>query len=158
MKYVSREPTGIFDLNKYGDYLEQNRGALVGHVQGAELLTIDRFLPTGPRSFHDARFESLLVTSALSGCAGPEAQTIRVELRLKGPYFDRFFELHYKDVNSCSFQAPAPADDLLMHEISEEHGVLTHELQFDKGKTIVVTCRELRFLETLETDRVANES
>lgn len=150
MKYVSRGPTGTFDLTAYEDYLDRERGALAVRIHGAELLTIDRFAPKGPASFHDARFESLLVSTAPSRRADAEGQTVQVELRLRGPYFDRGFELRYEDVDTCTFQAPAPEDDLLMHELRAEDGLLTHELQFDKRKSITIACRELRFLETFE--------
>jgi hypothetical protein len=157
MKYVSRDPTGAFDLTKYEDYLERERLVLAACIHGAELLTIDRFAPTGPGSFHDGRFERLLVAMGPSEHAGSETQTARAELLLRGPYFDRRFELHYQEVESCRFEAPASEDDLLMHEIRGEHGLLTHELLFDKGKAITVTCRRLRFLEILEAEGVANE-
>jgi len=151
VKYVSRGPIGVWDLTEYGNYLERERGELGAHIGGANLLTIDRFIPTGPGSLHDSRFESLVISTVEPGPAGSETQILRVELRLKGPYFDRHFELRYEDVGFCSFQAPAPKDDLLMHEVWMEHGIVTHELQFDKGKTIAISCREMRFLERLNS-------
>ena len=152
MKYVSRVPDGGFDLVRYEDYLDRERESLAGVVRGAELLTIDRFVPSGPGSLHDARFVHLSVGKGSPRQADGESQIVRVELRLKGPYFDRHFELHYEDVASCSFEAPGPEDDLLMHELRSEEGLLIHELLFDKAKTIAVACRALRFVETLDTE------
>ena len=151
MKYVSRGPTGTFNLIEYESYLNRERGALAARMRGADLLTIDRFVPTGPGSFHDARFDSLLVSASTAERSSSETPILRVELRLKGPYFDRYFELRYEDVGSCNFQTPAPNDDLLMHEVRMNDGLLAHEFQFDKGTTIVIICREMRFLERLET-------
>jgi hypothetical protein len=147
MKYVSRGPTGTFDLIGYEDYLKRERGVLAARMGGADLLTIDRFVPNGPGSFHDARFESLLVAASTAERPSSETPILRVELRLKGPYFDRYFELRYEDVASCSFQMPALTDDLLMHEVRMNDGLLAHEFLFDRGTTIVITCREMRFLE-----------
>src|SRR5688572_17655838 len=98
MKYILRGPTGGFNLKPYEDYLTRERGALAARTGGTDLLTIDRFFPSGPECFHDARFESL---SVLAGGVEPtksETPDVRVELRLKGPYFDRHFELMYEGV------------------------------------------------------------
>jgi hypothetical protein len=156
MKYILRESTGAFDLTRYEDYLEQQSGTLSAHVHGANLLATDRFVPTGPGSFHDARFERLLVATTANSESGH--QSIRIELRLRGPYFDRYFDLLYEKVHSCIFRAPNPDDDLLMHEVRTEQGALTHELQFDKGNTIVISCREMHFVETLNIGSVTDES
>ena len=158
MKYVLRTATGTFDLTRYEEYLEQERGALAACIHGSDLLTVDRFIPTGPGSFHDSRFETIVVAAGGTARVGYKAEVLRVELRLRGPYFDRHFELRYQDVASCSLQAPAPLDDLLMHEVRLEHGVLVHELQFDKGKTIAITCREMLFAEKLETGGDVHDS
>jgi hypothetical protein len=134
----------------YEEYLARERQTLAARIHGADLLTIDRFVPNGPESFHDARFESLSVATSVTGHGGSATHGLRVELCLKGPYFDRYYELHYEDVSSFDLQAPGPEDDLLMHEVQIERDVLVHEFLFDKGKTTVIMCRELRFIERVE--------
>ena len=146
MKYVCRSDSGAFEFASYEEYLEQAREPLAALIHGAELLTIARFSLSGPESFHDARFESFLVRLAPSSHGDP---VVAAELRLKGPYFDRQFELHYEDVGSCTFSAPGPEDDLLIHEIREESGHLVHEFEFDGDKQIAITCRRMRFVEVL---------
>ena len=145
MKYIFRAEGGAFDLTQYEDYLDRERSALVGLVQGPELLSMGRFVPTGPESFHDARFERLV--AGASEHEHGEAHATQLELRLRGPYFDRHFELKYEGVESCTLEVPGPEDDLLMHEIRLEDGLLVHELRFDKERAIKVTCRGIRFSE-----------
>ena len=158
MRYVSRESNGGFNLVKYEDYLEQDRISLSSLIQGAELLRIERFVPTGPGSFHDARFDQLFVNTCDSSHADSKARGLRVELRLRGPYFDRYFELHYDDVSSLEVELPAPDDDLLMHEVRREGSSLVHELHFDRGKTIEVRCRGLRFVEIPGAETAARQA
>ena len=150
MKYVTRAPSGAFELVQYEDYLERQAGTLAARVHGAPLLQIDRFIPSGPGSFHDSRFKALSVTQSALGGADPKVHSRTIELHLNGPYFDRRFELRYEGVISCIFQLPAPEDDLLMHELSEERGLVTHELQFDQGRSLVIICGELHFGEVLD--------
>jgi hypothetical protein len=156
MNYVSRSPSGVFDLTKYEDYLERERHQLAARIHGADLLAIERFVPTGPGSFHDSRFERLILATGAAESVGSAPQKLRVELQLKGPYFDRYFELRYEDVASCIVQAPVPEDDLLMHEVRSERGILTHELLFERGKIVVISCREMHFIERLEDDGVGS--
>ncbi|MCG8423052.1 MAG: hypothetical protein MJE77_34545 [Proteobacteria bacterium] len=157
MKYIFRDENGAFDLTKYEDYLDREREAFVGLIQGPELLLIDRFVPTGPESFHDARFERLVATTCASEHEGGEAHTTQLELRLKGPYFDRHFALRYDGVVSCSLEMPGPEDDLLMHEVRSEEGLLVHELRFDKEKAVEVKCRRIHFSEELAVDEPSQE-
>ncbi|HEY7375658.1 MAG TPA: hypothetical protein VIF57_26110 [Polyangia bacterium] len=148
MKYNARDPlTGAVDLRLYEKYLERDRAEFAARIHGADLLSIDRFFPKGPQCFHDARFDRFSLTAHGTERPGSHAQTLRAELRLRGPFFDRDFELHYDDVTSCTFQAPEPDDDLLTHEVRPEDGLVVHELAFDHGRTIAITCREMRFVE-----------
>jgi len=157
MKYISQQSTGAFDLIRYEDYLDREREGLEARISGADLLSIGRFVPTGPGSFHDARFERLSVVTEIRDGGGDEEQSLTVELCLKGPFFDRQFHLDYKDVVSCRFGAPAPEDDLLMHEVRIEQGQLLHELRFSGGQTIEIACRELMFSERLYTAKAQGD-
>lgn len=152
MKYIIRGEGAAFDLKRYEDYLGREREALTGLIQGAELLFIGRFVPTGPESFHDARFERLVATACASQQGAGDAHAAQLELHLEGPYFDRYFQLTYDGVESCSLEIPGADDDLLMHEVRSEEGLLVHELLFDKGKFVKVTCRGVRFQEELAAD------
>ena len=158
MKYISRNSSGVFEMRAYEDYLEGESESFLSHVTGANLLAIERFVPTGPESFHDARFESLLASTLLAKSTDSEIGALRVDLRLKGPYFDRHFELQYEDVASCKLEAPGPADDLLMHEVRSENGFVIHDFEFDKGKTISIVSRRIRFIERLECSAEASGS
>lgn len=148
MKYITRQPNDAFGLEPYEDYLDGARKGLSACIHGPELLTLSRFIPRGPESFHDARFERL--TAMAAGGEDGVPKSVSVEIRLKGPYFDRYFELLYKDVAECSLQLPRPEADLLMHEIREENGLLVHEFLFWKDKTVEIACRELHFRERVE--------
>ena len=156
MKYNARDPlTGAVDLRPYERYLKEFREALAAHLHGADLLSIDRFFPKGPKCFHDARFDRFSMTAHGTERPGSHAQLLRAELRLRGPFFDRTFELHYDDVASCTFQAPEPDDDLLTHELRMENGLVVHELAFDHGRTIAIACRDIQFVETLDAGAAA---
>lgn len=148
MKYIFRDENGAFELSKYEEYLDRERNVLVGLIQGQELLRIDRFVPADGGSFHDARFERFVADKGSPKPGGGAPQAPRLELRLKGPFFDRHFELTYDGVESCSFEMPSPEDDLLMHELRLDEGRLVHELWFDHENAIVITCRSIRFSET----------
>jgi hypothetical protein len=152
MKYNARDPqTGAVDLRPYEQYLKAARETLAARIHGADLLSIDRFLPKGPECFHDARFDRFSMTAHGTERPGSHAQILRAELRLRGPFFDRTFELQYDDVASCTFQAPEPDDDLLTHEVRLEDGFVVHELAFEHDKKIAIACREIRFVETLDS-------
>jgi hypothetical protein len=151
VKFNLRDPvTGRVDLRAYASYLEREREALSAHVRGVDLLTIERVFSDGPGCFHDSRFDRLSITTSGTERPGSHAQILDVELRLRGPFFDRYFELSYKEVSSCHLQAPAPDDDLLIHEVRMEDGSLVHELLFDHDQTIAISCRELLFREILD--------
>jgi hypothetical protein len=149
MKFIVRDADGAFDLRRYEDYLDREGQSLRARLRGDPLLSLGRFVPSGPESLHDARLASLLV-----GAPIPEFErdggVLSVELRLKGPYFDRQFELRYEAVSHCSCVIPGATDDLLMHEIVEDRGGLLHELVFDREKTIAIACRSLTFTEVLQ--------
>ena len=149
MKYISQDASGAFDLVRYEDYMEQENEALGSRIRGEALLSIGRFVPRGPESFHDARFDSLS-TEWETPTSTEAIRAMQVKLRLRGPFFDRWFELVYEGATACKLEAPAHEDDLLMHEIREERGWLIHEFVFDKGKSIEIVCREIGFLEVLE--------
>ena len=143
MKYISSNASGAFDLVQYEDYLDEQREHIARRIEGDELLTIDRFGLSDPGSFHDARLEHLSVTT--SG-AGPKSQ---IELRLKGPYFDRHFELLYEEVVSCKVDVPTRGEDLIIHEIRLQKDLLAHELLFSGGYKIEILCGKLWFREIL---------
>jgi hypothetical protein len=89
----------------------------------------------------------LLVRATPKEDNGSVTQPSRLELRLKGPYFDRYFELQYESIVSCRVELPGSEDDLLMHELRLDDGIIVHELQFDKDKLIVIACRTICFEE-----------
>lgn len=141
MKYIRRDRFGALDLTEYEDYIEREFAQLDRLLRGGDILAIDRFVPSGPRCFHDSRFETL---SASTGSAD-----VAVELSLKGPYFDRYFWLRYRQVHRLVFQLPSPDDDLSMHELRCEDDFLVHELQFSSGALVEVVCKLLVFEESL---------
>lgn len=140
MKYIRRDRFGAFDLTEYETYLEQEFERLKALV-GGDILAIDRFVPSGPRCLHDARFEAF---SAVS-----ESDGIAVELCLKGPFFDRLFKLRYQCVTDVAFQLPKPGADLSMHEVRHEGDLLVHEIHFTGGASVEIACARLLFEEVL---------
>ncbi len=124
---------------------------MAGLREGDELLTIDRFALSGPGSFHDARLDHLVVASG----TGPKFQ---VELRLKGPYFDRHFELFYQEIVSCKIEVPTREVDLIIHEIRLQNDLLAHEILFGDGSTIEILCGRLRFREILTENSLSEEA
>lgn len=154
MKYITRNQSGGFDLTDYGEYLDKERERLTSVVEGDELLTIDRFT-LDRRSLHDSRLEQLLVAKSANGSQTAKQPSTRVEIRLKGAYFDREFLLFYEDVRLCTVETPAPEEDLLVHELRLESDGLVHELHFASGKTIELICGRLRFQEAFAAERQA---
>lgn len=141
MMYIKRLSGGGYDLTNYEDYLNQRRSDLSQRIDAADLLDPRRLSLSDPASFHDARLVRMLLTM------DEAAVCPQLELRLKGPFFDRYFELSYDDVISCKTSAPGPEDDLLVHEIRLEGEAVAHELCFDRGHAIEVTCRRIHFRE-----------
>ena|SRR5688500_1676688 len=149
MRYVFRDAGGAFDLTSYEDYLEQERERLVQFLNCRSLLDIERFTLAGSGSFHDSRIQHLNVIANTPTEAGSAHGGLQVELRLKGPYFDRYFDLAYVHVGTCKVEVRAPDADLLIHEIRTEGNFLTHEIYFDGGGSIEIVCGRLHFQEVL---------
>lgn len=143
MKYIVRLANGGFDLCAYESYLDAAEKSLSGRVEGPGLLNVDRFVPSGPGSFHDSRFVAASVSHAIDS-----AET-KLEITLRGPYFDRRFILSYVGVSLYRMALPGVEDDLLMHEVHAEGDVVFHALVFASGAVIEVQCRRIIFSEFL---------
>ncbi len=141
MRYVVQGSAGGYDFGPFEKYLADADSELVACIDG-DFLAADRNGFSGPGSFHDARLEMM------------QASTVRgstsLHLQLKGPYFDRFFELAYEEVVEIRMSLPAPDEDLVVHELRLENGVLIHELQFAVPEhRVEIHCARLRFREVL---------
>ena len=145
MKYISRNKGGVISLVAFEDYLALARHELIARVDGADLLETCRFGLAGPETFHDARLDRFRVVSGVEG--GGE---MRAFVRLRGPYFDRFFELEYRGVLRLEGDIPAADTDLIVHELRVEGDSLVHEMEFDMSGKIEIVCGGLLFRETIK--------
>jgi hypothetical protein len=134
MRYLVQRATG-YDLDAYEDYLREARPTLAARVHGDGLLDLERN-GLDRRSLHDARLVGLTVDAEGA-----------VELVLRGAWYDRTFHLRYEGVRACAVQLPRPTDDLLVHEVRAEGDGVVHELAFDHGRGVEVTCATLTFTE-----------
>jgi len=100
-------------------------------------------LPLRREDLHDAR---LIEVSYVAGEDEPQSVTA-TRVQLKGPYFDRVFELNYVAVREATVTLRDPAADLLIHELRREGEHLVHELVFDGGGSITVVCARVIFAE-----------
>lgn len=140
MKYL-RNIDGGWCFDRYEAYLSKNGDELRARIDGEDLLDMRRLSLSDRGSLHDARFVKLAIE--------PSDDVTAMVLWLRGPYFDRFFRLEYRDVEQCSLSAPRPTHDLLIHEVRLEDGGIVHELFFDGDHTILVECGRIEFREVL---------
>lgn len=145
MKYIKKNRDGVVSLVLYEEYLDSAREGLRSRVEGESILDAARNGLAGRETFHDARLDRLQMTSG----ADPRGE-VWVFMRLRGPYFDRYFDLEYRGVVSFDGELPAAETDLLVHELRLEGSLLVHELEFDKDRRIEIACEKLRFRERIE--------
>jgi|GEM_PF-1788161 len=143
MKYIHRNEDGVVSYDKYAAYLEEHRAQL-SNVVDVELLRMERFVPPGRESLHDARLLSVVV----------DDEKKSIQLEFKGPYFDRGFVFTYEGVESAELGEPSPTDDILVHEVRLEGELLEHELHFHHDHHMRVVCRRIRFEERFTDPRV----
>jgi hypothetical protein len=145
MKYIFRTADLVYDLTKYEDYLHRLGAMLRSRITGCDLLHWTRLGPAGAETLHDSRLQATRSWHR-SESAGDSSC---FEVKLKGPYFDRYFVLTYFGVSSVSLSLPAAENDLLVHEVRLEGESLVHELLFDQNHTIQIDCQTIQFEEFL---------
>jgi hypothetical protein len=151
LKFVHQNSAGIWQLDRYFEYLGIVRERLAPHV-AAFALPAERYSLDSPHSLHDAWLEALIVEELAAGGRGEQRNT-RITARLLGAYHDRWHELTYSGVRRYRVEAGAAQgghSDLLVHEVRiGDAGLLTHELLFASGAVIDLECEDLRYVERL---------
>jgi hypothetical protein len=151
LRLVYQNSAGIWQLDRYFDYLDSVREHLAPHV-AAFALPAERYSLDSPHSLHDAWLESLIIEELAAGERGEQRST-RIAVRLLGAYRDRWHELTYSGVRSYRIAAGAAQgghSDLLVHEVRiGDAGLLAHEFLFASGAVINLECEDLCYVERL---------
>src|SRR5882724_5634901 len=96
LNLIHKNSAGIWQFDRYFDYLGSIRGRLAPHV-AAFALPLERYSLDSPHSLHDAWLESLTIEELAAGERGEQRNT-RITVRLLGAYHDRWHELTYSGV------------------------------------------------------------
>lgn len=146
MKYIRNE-AGVWELSAYWDYLVANRDAMDPAVfQFAS--DPDQFKLQAPNGLHDARIASIKVSELYR--KSPSDPPLTIEITLLGQNWDRHIVLTYSDVIAYRIETPQEFDapplgsthgDILVHELTVEDGIYTHEYFLSRGGMISIKFR-----------------
>ena len=161
MNYILNSETDSIDFDRYSAYIASVRHKLPRHVH--TFASDPRYFDlTSPSSLHDAWLETAVVREATSG-ERHEVRRMTITLAFLGPCHDRRIHLHYTGVTRYSLSAPprygearyehVAHGDLITHEIRlGDHGLLIHELLFERGTTFFIECSDIRHAEETISD------
>jgi hypothetical protein len=155
MDYILDKDTGQINFDPYFEYLKSVKESLPPHVY-AFASDSRHYDLQSHGSLHDAWLESFTI----SEISGGETRQMEARMCLLGPFHDLKIHLHYIGVESYRLDAPARSGearfthaghgDLLTHEIRlGEDGLLVHELQFERGGTIFIECKDIVHVEEI---------
>jgi hypothetical protein len=157
MRHILNDATDGIDFTGYARYLQTVRNAMPAHVF-AFASDPRHFDLLSRSSLHDAWLEELSVREIATG-ERHEIRRTQVELRLLGPYHDRRIHLLYEGVTGYRWEMPTrhgepryehvAHGDLYTHEICmTDHGLMTHEIEFERDARLVVEFADFRHWET----------
>ena len=156
MKYIYQDISGVTHFDQYFEYLERIKNKLPKSLYEFAA-DQSRYTLTGPQTTHD----SWLVFITVQEDAPTEEnglRPIRIELRLLGPYHDRYFDFSYQRISNYTFDLPKSSNlppysghgDLLFQEFRlSDDNKLCHELQFSSGRRFYVECDQITIQETV---------
>lgn len=155
MKYIYRDSNGVVHFDQYFAYLEEISDRLPPRVR---TIALDRrrYTLNDSETLHDAWLDSLQMHEA-AAAQDSNRRAVQVELRLLGPFHDRYFEFRYQDVSRYihdelpeyrCLPSSNGHGDLLFHEFTlVAPAVLRHELQFSSGRRIQIECVDITWEE-----------
>ena len=163
MEYILKSETNGIDFDRYRAYVESIRCELPAHVY-AFASNPTYFNLDSHSSLHDAWLEDFTVKEIASGERN-QVRQLEIQLRLFGPYHDRWIHLKYIGVAQFSFLTPpkyaepryqhTAHGDLLTHEVRlGQNGLLLHELLFERGSSVLIECTDIKHSE--ETIRASS--
>jgi hypothetical protein len=149
MKYIKDTAAGWL-LDDYFAYIES-----CGKMDPATRdFAIDRsrYDLSSHGSLHDAWLDRLSLTEDASG-SRHQIRPLGAVLEFLGPYHDRRFRFTYSGVKKYLMAGNAPSNghgDLLMHEFSlDDRELITHEMIFSSGSSLLLVFERLEFEEQL---------
>ncbi|HEY8025252.1 MAG TPA: hypothetical protein VIF60_11835 [Burkholderiaceae bacterium] len=152
MEYILDKNTGGINFGPYLEYLNSITDSLPPHVY-AFASDSRHYDLQSHSSLHDAWLETFNIGENANG-ATKQIRQIEIRMCLLGPFHDLKIHLHYLGVERYFLDAPARTGeirfahighgDLLAHEIRLGlDGLLIHELQFERGGTILIECKDI---------------
>jgi len=150
MNYIA-QVGGVTVFDEYFEYLESIKNSLPAHVY--EFASdYGHYNLTDHSSLHDAWLNSLNIIEPSSGERN-ENRRIEIIANFLGPFHDREIVLRYLNVQSFNLQTPSESEssrksqlghgDLLIHEVRFENQLIVHELNFLRGSTFIIECKDL---------------
>ena len=150
MKYIIENELGFTTYDNYFKYVDSIKSSLSEKLYSFAS-DPERYDLRSQKTLHDAWIEHIEVNYRSTGC--DEVRKIDIALTLLGQHHDRKHQLLYKGVHSYSFKNMDSNgrinNDLLLHEIRLEGELIAHEIIFDNGVEILITCFDITHDETI---------
>jgi hypothetical protein len=150
MRFQVAKQNSTVALDTYFRYIGSIRGRLTPAAY-AFASDLEHYRPGSRRSLHDAWVRKIEIGETATGVSGARGP-LMIRLSLLGPYHDCIMRLTYKGVSEYSIAGrgtPAAAGvhgDIRRHEIQAcENRLMEHEILFNSGTSLRVTCADLQF-------------
>jgi len=165
MDHILNDETGGIDFDRYLRYLNSIQDRLPIHVYS--FASDSRNFDFHSRSsLHDAWLDTITINETASGDRN-DVRRIAINICLLGPYHDRKIHLHYTGVERYQFDTPTRHGDprfnhtghgdLFTHEVRlGERSLLIHELEFERGTTVLIECADFRHSEEITAVKPGN--
>lgn len=154
MRYIYREFDEGIEFDRYLNALEAYR-----HLLPAEVASFasdeSRFTLDHASSLHDAWLESIVISE--SRASGIHPSEVTIEIILLGQQHDRKIHLKYSGVSQYSstlVKSDLPSfdtkhGDLFTHEVRYEDAHVVHEILFQIGTRMLISCNTFTVEEVL---------
>lgn len=156
MKYIYQDEYGVTQFAKYFEYLDGIKSKLPASLYKFAA-DPSRYTLTDRESMHDSWLTFVSIREE-DDDLNNGSRSIQIELRLLGPYHDRYFDFSYHGVNNYVFNLPERSNappysghgDLLYQEFRfTDDNQLCHEILFSSGRRIYIECAQISVQETL---------
>lgn len=155
MEYIYENENGV-QFDRYFEYLESIQDQLPSHVY-VFASNFEHYSLSDHSSLHDAWLDYLNIVEPAEG-GRQQLRSIEIEARFLGPFHDKRIYLNYETVVGFElvtpeyFERPSNVNtghgDLLIHEVRiEDNLVLVHELEFSRGSTFIIKCKNIKHRE-----------